>query len=47
MSTIKNRKLARSILDTGWGELVGQLEYKCQWYDQTGVKIDHREIPSY
>ncbi len=37
---VKNRKLARSISDAGWGELVRQLEYKCQWYGRTLVKID-------
>ncbi|MGL5871786.1 MAG: RNA-guided endonuclease InsQ/TnpB family protein [Xenococcaceae cyanobacterium] len=42
---VKNRSLARSISDAGWGELVRQLEYKCQWYDRSLVKID-RFFPS-
>lgn len=42
---MKNRKLARSISDAGWGELVRQLEYKCQWSGRTLVKVD-RWFPS-
>ncbi len=42
---VKNRSLARSISDAGWGELVRQLEYKCQWYGRELVKID-RFFPS-
>lgn len=42
---IKNRKLALSISDASWGELVRQLEYKCDWYGRTLVKID-RWFPS-
>jgi putative transposase len=42
---VKNRKLARAISDAGWGELVRQLEYKCQWYGRTLMKID-RWFPS-
>ncbi len=37
---VKHKKLARSISDAGWGELVRQLEYKCEWYGRTLVKID-------
>jgi putative transposase len=37
---VKNRKLSRSIADAAWGELVRQLEYKCQWYGRTLVKIN-------
>jgi putative transposase len=37
---VKNPKLSRSISDAGWGEMVRQLEYKCQWYGRTLVKID-------
>jgi putative transposase len=36
---VKNKKLALSISDASWGELVRQLEYKCDWYGRTFVKI--------
>lgn len=42
---VKNRKLALSISDVSWGELVRQLEYKCDWYGRNFVKID-RWFPS-
>ena len=42
---VKNRSLARSIYDAGWGELVRQLEYKSQWYGRELVKVD-RFFPS-
>jgi putative transposase len=42
---VKNRSLARSICDAGWGELFRQLEYKCQWYGRELVSID-RWFPS-
>ena len=42
---VKNPKLALSISDAGWGELVRQLEYKCEWYGRELVKID-RWFPS-
>ena len=42
---IRNPKLAKSISDVGWGELVRQLEYKAAWYGRTLVKID-RWYPS-
>lgn len=37
---VKNHKLALAIRDCSWGELVRQLEYKCEWYGRTLVKID-------
>lgn len=40
-----NHKLAQAIADASWGELVRQLEYKCQWYGRTLMKID-RWFPS-
>jgi putative transposase len=42
---VKNRKLSQAISDASWGELVRQLEYKCDWYDRNFVKID-RWFPS-
>ncbi len=42
---LKNRKLALAISDASWGELVRQLEYKCDWYGRNLVKID-RWFPS-
>ena len=42
---MKSRKLAQAIADASWGELVRQLEYKCQWYGRTLIKID-RWFPS-
>ncbi len=42
---VKNRSLARSITDAAWGELVRQIEYKCQWYGRDLVKVD-RFFPS-
>ena len=37
---VKNHKLAQSISDAAWGELVRQLDYKCKWVGRTLVKID-------
>ncbi len=42
---MKNHKLALAISDASWGEMVRQLEYKCEWYGRTFVKID-RWFPS-
>ncbi len=42
---VRNHKLAQAISDASWGELVRQLEYKCDWYGRTLVKID-RWFPS-
>ncbi|PHM11206.1 RNA-guided endonuclease InsQ/TnpB family protein [Nostoc sp. 'Peltigera malacea cyanobiont' DB3992] len=42
---VKNKKLALSMSDASWGELVRQLEYKCDWYGRNFVKID-RWFPS-
>ncbi|MDA8119911.1 MAG: RNA-guided endonuclease TnpB family protein, partial [Gammaproteobacteria bacterium] len=41
----KNRSLAKSISDAGWGEFLRQLEYKATWYGRTLVGID-RWYPS-
>jgi len=40
-----HQKLALAISDASWGELVRQLEYKCDWYGRTFIKID-RWFPS-
>ena len=37
---VKNRRLARVISDACWGEFIRQLEYKCEWYGRTLVKLD-------
>jgi putative transposase len=37
---VRNRKLAKPISDCAWGEFVSQLDYKCQWYGRTLVKVD-------
>jgi putative transposase len=42
---VKNPKLALAISDASWGELVRQLEYKCDWGGRTLIKID-RWFPS-
>jgi len=42
---IRNHKLAKSIQDASWGELLRQLEYKSKWYGRTFYQID-RFFPS-
>lgn len=42
---VKNRSLAKAIHDASWGELVRQLEYKCELYGRELIKID-RFFPS-
>jgi putative transposase len=42
---VKNHKLAVSISDASWGELIRQLAYKCEWYGRELIKID-RWFPS-
>jgi len=42
---IKNRSLSKSISDASWSTFVSMLEYKCNWYGKTLVKID-RFYPS-
>ena len=42
---VRNRKLARSILDESWGRLRLMLEYKCKWYGSKLGVVD-RWYPS-
>lgn len=42
---VRNRKLARAIGDAGWSMLVTMLQYKCEWYGRSLVKVD-RFFPS-
>ena len=36
---MKNHKLARSISDAAWGEIVRQVKYKCEWYGKTLAQV--------
>jgi putative transposase len=40
---IRNRRLALSISDAGWGEIVRQVGYKCQWAGKTHIKAGRFE----
>jgi len=37
---LRNRSLAKSISDAGWGEFVRQLAYKAEWAERSLVAID-------
>lgn len=37
----KERLFAKYLVDAGWGEFVGQLDYKCKWYGKELVKISN------
>ena len=36
---MRNHKLSKSIADASWGELVRQLQYKCEWQHKSIVKV--------
>jgi putative transposase len=40
---VKNRHLALSISDAGWGEIVRQVGYKCEWAGKTHIKAGRFE----
>ena len=42
---VKNPKLAKSISDASWSSFTRMLEYKCNWYGKSLIKID-RFYPS-
>ena len=37
---VKNHKLAEAIINVAWGEFFRQLEYKCDWYGKTFIRIN-------
>ena len=43
---IKNRKLSKSITDASWAKFYTMLNYKCNWYEKTLVKINRFEPSS-
>ena len=42
---VRNHRLSRSISDASFGSFIRMLQYKCEWYGRTLVKID-RFFPS-
>jgi putative transposase len=42
---VRNRRLAKSIIDASWGAFADMLSYKAQWNDKQVVKVD-RFFPS-
>jgi putative transposase len=43
---MKNHKLARAISDVSWGTFISMLEYKCDWYGKSLIKIGRFEPSS-
>jgi putative transposase len=39
---LQKHAISRRLADTGRGELVRQLSYKCEWYGKTLIKVDGR-----
>lgn len=37
---MENHKLARAIANASWSNFVRMLDYKCQWYGKTLIKVD-------
>ncbi|MFV9474593.1 RNA-guided endonuclease TnpB family protein [Advenella sp. RU8] len=37
---VKNRKLAKAMSDTGWGQFVTLLTYKAKWYGKNILRVD-------
>jgi putative transposase len=42
---IKNKKLSKSIADSGWRKFITALSYKCEWHGKNVLRID-RFLPS-
>ena len=42
---VKNKNMAKSISQQGWGEFITMLKYKSQWYGKTLIEVD-RFYPS-
>ncbi len=38
-SMLKNHKLAYSITDVSWSQLLSFIEYKCKWYDKIFIQV--------
>lgn len=36
---VKNRKLAKAIIDVGWGQFITLLAYKASWYGKNILKV--------
>lgn len=41
----QKRQVPKAVSDAAWGEFIRQLEYQCEWYGKTLVKVD-RCFPS-
>jgi putative transposase len=43
---LRNHNLAQSISDVGWAGFIDKLEYKCEWYGKTLIKLGQFEPSS-